>query len=58
VSVRGRITEWADDPDLTDIDRLSTHYTGNRYANRERARVSAWFEVEHWHGWGAAKAAD
>ena len=58
VSVRGRIVRWADDPDLADIDRLSTHYTGNPYANRERARVSAWIEVEHWHGWGAAKAAD
>ena len=58
VSVRGRITEWADDPDLADLDRLATHYPGKPYANRERARVSAWFEVEHWHGWGAAKATD
>jgi PPOX class probable F420-dependent enzyme len=55
VSVRGRIVRWADDPDLTDIDRLSRHYTGQPYRTRDRARVSAWIEVEHWHGWGAAK---
>ncbi|WP_460460735.1 pyridoxamine 5'-phosphate oxidase family protein [Angustibacter peucedani] len=58
VSVRGRVVRWADDEGLADIDRLSTLYTGHRYANRERPRVSAWFEVEHWHGWGEAKASD
>jgi PPOX class probable F420-dependent enzyme len=54
VSVRGRVVEWRDDPDLVDIDRLSTHYTGNAYPNRDRPRVSALVEVERWHGWGAA----
>jgi PPOX class probable F420-dependent enzyme len=56
VSVRGRVVEWRDDPELVDIDRLSTRYTGQAYANRERARISALVEVEHWHGWGAASA--
>jgi PPOX class probable F420-dependent enzyme len=56
VSIRGRVVEWRDDPDLADIDRLSRHYGGKPYANRERARVSALIEVEHWHGWGDAKA--
>jgi PPOX class probable F420-dependent enzyme len=56
VSVRGRIVEWQDDEGLADIDRLSRHYGGQPYANRERPRVSAWIEIEHWHGWGAAKA--
>jgi PPOX class probable F420-dependent enzyme len=56
VSIRGRVVQWRDDPDLTDIDRLSRHYTGNPYRVRDRARVSALIEVEHWHGWGAARA--
>ncbi len=43
---------------LADIDRLSTHYTGNPYRVRDRARISAWMQVEHWHGWGEAKASD
>jgi len=55
VSVQGRIVDWADDTDLTDIDRLSTHYTGKPYATRDRRRVSAWIQVESWHGWGAAR---
>lgn len=54
VSVQGRVVEVTDDPDLVDIDRLSKHYTGDQYANRERARVSVHVEIEQWHGWGAA----
>jgi PPOX class probable F420-dependent enzyme len=52
VSVRGRVTELLDDPDLADIDRLSRHYTGRKYQNRERKRISAWIEIDSWHGWG------
>ena len=55
VSVQGRVVEFADDPDLVDIDRLSTHYTGRPYPTRDRRRVSAWIEVETWHGCGSAK---
>jgi len=54
VSVRGRVVELADDPDLADIDRLSVHYTGDPYPTRDRPRVSAWVEIDSWHGWGAA----
>jgi PPOX class probable F420-dependent enzyme len=54
VSVQGRITDLADDPDLGGIDRLATHYTGKPYPNRQRKRVNAWIEIETWHGWGAA----
>jgi len=54
VSVQGRVVELSADPELVDIDRLSTHYTGQPYPNRERARVSAWIAVDRWHGWGAA----
>jgi PPOX class probable F420-dependent enzyme len=52
VSVQGSIVEWRDDPDLVDIDRLSTHYGHGPYANRERPRVSARIAIEHWHAWG------
>ncbi len=55
VSLIGRVGEMRDDAGLTDIDRLSRHYGGNDYPNRERSRVSAWIDVERWHGWGPLK---
>lgn len=58
VTLIGRVAEMYEDEGLTDIDRLSTHYTGNPYPARSRARVSAWVEVERWHGWGALKDSD
>ena len=54
VSVQGRVVEMYDDAGLVDIDRLSRHYGGDSYPNRERGRVSAWIEIDRWHGWGAA----
>jgi hypothetical protein len=51
ITLRGRVTEIADDTDLADIDRLSRHYTGDEYARRQQQRVSAWLEVSHWYGW-------
>jgi PPOX class probable F420-dependent enzyme len=51
VSVQGRITEWRDDPDFTDIDRLSTHYGNGAYKNRTRPRISALVEIDNWHAW-------
>ena len=58
VSVRGPVVRWEDDPEkgLADIDRLSMHYRGRPYPNRVRPRVSCWMRVDHWHGWGEAKA--
>lgn len=56
VSVIGRVSELRDDEGLGDIDRLSTHYTGRPYPVRDRGRVSAWIDIERWHGWGAAKS--
>ncbi|MFD6321670.1 PPOX class F420-dependent oxidoreductase [Streptomyces sp. NPDC058442] len=58
VTLIGRVVELKDDEGLADIDRLSRHYTGNPYPNRVRARVSAWIEVDRWHGWGALKDSD
>ncbi|MFJ2949502.1 PPOX class F420-dependent oxidoreductase [Streptomyces sp. NPDC087226] len=55
VTLIGRVTDLYDDEKLADIDRLSLHYTGKAYPNRERPRVSAWLEVDRWHGWGAMK---
>jgi PPOX class probable F420-dependent enzyme len=55
VSIQGRVVEWVDDVDLSDIDRLSRHYGGGAYPDRQRQRISAWIEIERWHGWGAAK---
>jgi PPOX class probable F420-dependent enzyme len=52
VSLQGRVVSITDDEDLRDIDRLSRHYTGNPYSNRERRRVSARMEIDRWHGWG------
>ncbi|MGH3472966.1 MAG: TIGR03618 family F420-dependent PPOX class oxidoreductase [Nocardioidaceae bacterium] len=51
VSVQGRVDEWRDDPDLTDIDRLAQRYVGRPYSDRTRRRVSALIEVETWSIW-------
>jgi PPOX class probable F420-dependent enzyme len=53
VSLIGRVVEMRDDEGLADIDRLSTHYNGKPYRNRESPRISAWIGIERWHGWGA-----
>jgi PPOX class probable F420-dependent enzyme len=55
VSLRGRVVSLEEDVDRSDIDRISRHYTGEPYSNRERGRVSAWIEVERWHAWAVAK---
>lgn len=54
VSLQGRVTEMVADKGLADIDRIARHYSGKPYANRRHGRVSAWIEVDRWHGWGAA----
>src|SRR4051794_8215136 len=55
VSVQGRVVEWRVDDDKADIDRLSKQYRGRPYGDRVRGRVSAWVEIDRWHGWGAAE---
>ncbi|MBO0841485.1 MAG: PPOX class F420-dependent oxidoreductase [Sciscionella sp.] len=52
VSLRGRVSSLSDDPDLSTVDRIATHYTGRPYRDRSRGRVSAWIDVEQWHAWG------
>jgi PPOX class probable F420-dependent enzyme len=55
VSLIGRVVGFRDDEGLTDIDRLAHRYLGKPYPQRERDRVSAWIEVDRWHGWGSLK---
>jgi PPOX class probable F420-dependent enzyme len=56
VTLEGRVAGLRDDPDLVDIDRLSTRYRGQPYHTRDRLRVSAWITVDAWHGWGQPRA--
>ncbi|MFJ1969912.1 PPOX class F420-dependent oxidoreductase [Streptomyces sp. NPDC087903] len=58
VTLIGRAVDIYDDEGLADIDRISRHYAGGPYPDRVRPRVSAWIEVERWHGWGAFKDSD
>lgn len=55
VSVVGRVVDLRPDEGLADIDRLSRHYGGRPYPDRESPRSSGWIEVERWHGWGDAR---
>lgn len=56
VSVQGHVVSIADDEGLRDIDRLSQHYTGQPYRNRDRPRVTVHVEIDRWHGWHSGTA--
>ncbi|NGO41776.1 PPOX class F420-dependent oxidoreductase [Streptomyces ureilyticus] len=58
ITLIGRVVEIRDDEGLADIDRLSRHYGGRPYPQRDRARVSAWLEIDRWHGWGDLRDSD
>jgi PPOX class probable F420-dependent enzyme len=51
VSVQGRVVEIGADEDLSGIDRIARHYTGEPFSSRESDRVNAWIEIDRWHGW-------
>jgi PPOX class probable F420-dependent enzyme len=53
LTLRGRVTEIADDSGLEGIDRLARHYTGEAYARRQDPRVNAWIDVDSWYGWAS-----
>jgi PPOX class probable F420-dependent enzyme len=53
VTIRGRVAEIAEDPQLEGADRLSQQYTGQPYARRDQQRVNAWIEIGSWYGWAA-----
>jgi PPOX class probable F420-dependent enzyme len=51
ISLQGRVTITPDEG-LAGIDRLSIHYGGNPYPNRESPRFDAWMDIESFHTWG------
>jgi PPOX class probable F420-dependent enzyme len=51
VSLIGRVVSIEEDTELVDIDRLARRYTGRPFSRRDARRMSAWVEVERWHGW-------
>ncbi len=55
VTLRGTVVSLETDPDCAAIDRLSRHYTGQPYSQRDRERVSAWIEVDWWHAWAVGE---
>ncbi|MBA6433766.1 MULTISPECIES: PPOX class F420-dependent oxidoreductase [Streptomyces] len=55
ITLIGRVVELQDDKDLAGIDRLAQQYLGKEYPRRDRARISAWIEIDRWHGWGEHK---
>ncbi|MFI1158807.1 PPOX class F420-dependent oxidoreductase [Streptomyces sioyaensis] len=58
LSLVGRVADITADEDLADIDRLAQRYLGKPYPQRDRRRVSAWIEIDRWHGWGTLKDSD
>ncbi|MFV5995139.1 PPOX class F420-dependent oxidoreductase [Streptomyces sp. NPDC056231] len=55
LSIIGHVADVHEDKDLADIDRLAQQYLGTPYPQRDRGRVSAWIEIDRWHGWGTLK---
>ena len=56
VSVLGQVTSIKEDVELADIDRLSLHYRGQPYRNRERRRYTALVAPERWFAHGEPDA--
>jgi PPOX class probable F420-dependent enzyme len=54
ITLHGTIS-LEDDTDLADIDRISKHYMGNAYSQRDRGRVTGRIEVESWHAWNGGQ---
>ncbi len=51
VTLMGEAVSIEPDSDLHDIDRLSTHYSGQPFSGRHQERWSAWVRVDRWFGW-------
>jgi PPOX class probable F420-dependent enzyme len=54
ITLHGTITLEPDEG-LSDIDRISKHYMGDAYSQRDRGRVNGWIEVESWHAWNGGR---
>jgi PPOX class probable F420-dependent enzyme len=55
VTLVGRVVSLEPDSELEGIDRLSRHYMGQAYGQRDRGRVSAWIDIESWHSWDGGR---
>jgi hypothetical protein len=51
VTLMGEVVSIEPDRGLRDIDRLSTHYSGEPFSSRHQHRWSAWVRVDRWFGW-------
>jgi PPOX class probable F420-dependent enzyme len=51
VSLLGQAVEIVEDENLADIDRLSLHYSGEPFGDRQSRRFSGWVEPSAWHAW-------
>jgi PPOX class probable F420-dependent enzyme len=58
VTLIGRVREFRHDPDLADIDRIATHYTGKPYSRRDRDSWTAVIDVQRWFGWADGRLMD
>jgi PPOX class probable F420-dependent enzyme len=52
LTVRGPISLEPDEG-LVTVDRLAHRYIGHAYPIRDRPRVTAWLQPEHWFLWDA-----
>jgi PPOX class probable F420-dependent enzyme len=52
LSLLGRAVEIREDKDLADIDRLSQHYLGEPYEDRDYNGITVLVEVDRYHTWG------
>lgn len=53
ISIQGHVTDIRTDPDMSVIDRISQHYTGEPYPVRDKERVSVVVTIDRWFGWHA-----
>ena len=52
LSLLGRAVEFREDMDLADIDRLSQHYLGEPYEDRDYSGITVLVEIDRYHTWG------
>jgi PPOX class probable F420-dependent enzyme len=52
LSLLGRAVEFRGDENLADIDRLSQHYRGEPYEDRDYNGMTVLVEVDRYHTWG------
>ena len=53
LSLVGRVVELRHDPELADLDRISLHYAGAPYPERDLDPVTAFVEIDRWSSFGS-----